>query len=54
MSTCMNLGEAAGAAVGVALSRNIELAAVDAGEVRARLQGAFDPNPPLAQGAAVP
>jgi glycine/D-amino acid oxidase-like deaminating enzyme len=54
MSTCMNLGEAAGTAVVVALNRNVELAAVDAGEVRARLQEALGQTPHPAQGAAVP
>jgi len=52
MSTCMNLGEAAGTAVGVALGRDQELAEVDAGEVRARMREALAGTPPRPRGAA--
>jgi glycine/D-amino acid oxidase-like deaminating enzyme len=54
MSTCMNLGEAAGTTVGVALSRNQELAEVEAGEVRARMHDALAETAPQPRGAALP
>jgi hypothetical protein len=54
MSTCMNLGEAAGTAVGLARHRDVELAAIAGADVRARLTEGLAAATAPARAAPVP